>query len=234
VVEIPDEERDRWGIDGTELPEQDDAIRPRGPIPRSGRKGQFAFMLEVGGRPLQLLDRRVRYRIRTQAAPPNASEIIRWVLQTTADVTGLEFVYDGVREDLPGPNEMFDYVFLGWAFKNEFDRYCVESGFEPGTAIGLGGPFASYDRSGDVVLQGGRAVLHSEMDLPHTLVAGPSHALVLLHELGHVLNLDHVPASTEVMHPVMKNGCPETWGPGDRQGLALVVEPAMQPSQSAA
>lgn len=234
VVELPEEERDRWGIDGTELPERDDVIGPRGPVVRTGGRGQYSFMLEVGGRPVMLADRRVRYRVRTEAAPPNASEIIRWVLQSTADVTGIEFVYDGTRSELPSTNEMTDYIFLGWAFKAEYERYEAERGFDRGTSIGIGGPHPTYDPSGHVVIEGGTAVLNAEMALPHTLGSGPNHALVLMHELGHVLNLGHVPSVTEMMHPVIMNGGPETWGPGDRRGLALVVEAAMQPRQSAA
>lgn len=234
VVELPQEERDRWGIDGTELAEHDELITPRGTRPTTSGKGQFAFMLEVGGRPVALASRRVQYKVRTSAAPPNAAEIVRWVLQTTSDVTGLEFEYIGTREDLPGPNEMFDYVFLGWSFKNEFERYEAENGHKAGSTIGLGGPHPTMDPSGLVVLQGGSAILNAEMALPHDLVPGPSHALVLLHELGHVLNLSHVPSTREVMHPMLTDGGPSTWGVGDIQGLRMVVDPALQSEPSAA
>ena len=42
-----------------------------------------------------------------------------------------------------------------------------------------------------------------------------------MHELGHVMGLDHVSSlGTQVMEPVMRNDRPAVWGLGDRAGLA--------------
>jgi len=234
VGELPDDERDRWGIDGTELPDVDDVIGPTGPVQRVADRGQYAFLVEISGRPIVLDKSRIQYKVRSAAAPPNASEIIKWVLQTTADVTGLEFEYAGTREDLPGPNELLDYVFIAWAFKPEYERFETINGHEPGTTIGLGGPDPGSDSWGNIVLRGGSILLNAEMALPYDMVGGPNHALVLLHELGHVLNLAHVPSNREVMHPVIGHGCPETWGPGDKKGLSIIADVALRPQQSAA
>jgi len=227
IVEFTDEERDRWGIDDSSLPEAESVIVPRGPVAPAPGRGQYAFMMELGGRPVPLASTRIRYKVRTTAAPPNASEIVRWVLQSTSDVTGLEFEFAGSREDLPGPNERLDHVYLAWAFKHEYERFEVQNGFRPGSSIGLGGPQSEIDGSGLAWIIGGSAVLNSEMAISNEMGVWPNHSIVLLHELGHVLNLDHVPSKREVMHPQLEFDSVNTWGPGDRQGLLLMARGAV-------
>ncbi|MGA1034585.1 MAG: hypothetical protein ACO3VI_04650, partial [Ilumatobacteraceae bacterium] len=234
ISEFTDEERDRWGIDDSSLPEAENVIVPRGPVAPAPGRGQYAFMMELGGRPVPLISNRIRYKVRTAAAPPNAAEIIRWVLQTTSDVTGLEFEFAGSREDLPGPNERLDYVYLAWAFKHEYERFEVQHGFAPGSTIGLGGPTSEIDGSGLAWIIGGSAVLHAEMAISNDMGAWPNHSIVLLHELGHVLNLGHVPSKREVMHPQLSFDSANTWGPGDRHGLLLMARAASAGERSAA
>ena len=41
-----------------------------------------------------------------------------------------------------------------------------------------------------------------------------------MHELGHVVGLDHVKDRHELMNPEYLGL--DTWGPGDRQGLAVL------------
>ena len=51
--------------------------------------------------------------------------------------------------------------------------------------------------------------------------SAPTRKLVYMHELGHVMGLDHVSSlGTQVMEPVMRNDRPAVWGLGDRAGLA--------------
>ena len=47
---------------------------------------------------------------------------------------------------------------------------------------------------------------------------------LLQHELGHVIGLDHVDDTRQLMNPVIGSSSPLTWGPGDRAGLAGLLD----------
>jgi hypothetical protein len=229
-----DEERDRWGIEDTSVLDPTEVIVPSGPVLAPRGRGPYTFMYESFGRPVPIRRRRLQYMVCTTAAPPNAAEIIRQVLQHTADVTGLEFEYAGVRNTIPRRTEPIDYLFLGWAFNDEYRRYEVECGVSPGTSIGLGGPIVQSAGDGMHEISGGTAVLNAEMALPHAMDLWPNHALVLLHELGHALNLGHVASSNEIMMQGAWITGLSAWGPGDRHGLQLVTAKATELASHAA
>ncbi|MGA1074861.1 MAG: hypothetical protein ACO307_06965 [Ilumatobacteraceae bacterium] len=219
------EERDRWGIDETSLPPTSDLIVPSGPVVAPRGVGPYTFLEEAFGRPVPIRRRRIPYVVRTTAAPPNANEIIRRVLQHTADVTGLEFEFAGSRETVPLLGETYEYLYIGWMFDAEYQAYEVDCGHAPGSSIGLGGPIPRRAGDGRVEIIGGSAVLNAEMALPTEVGTFPSHSTVLLHEVGHALNLGHVASRSEIMYHVV--GDLSAWGHGDRRGLQMVVAEAV-------
>lgn len=222
------EERDRWGLDDSVLPPLHDLIVPSGVVVPARGQGPYTFMREAFGRPVPIRRRRIPYVVRTTAAPPNADEIVHRVLQHTADTTGLEFEFIGHREDLPWADRDIDYLYLAWAFDDEYRRYEISHGFTPGSSIGLGGPIVLGSGDGRIEVVGGTAVLNSEMTCTHELDMWPNHALILLHEVGHALNLGHVSSKNEVMaQGIWEHGL-SAWGNGDRRGLQLVVAEAMR------
>lgn len=234
VEVFTDEERDRWGIDESVLPPLLDLIVPSGPVLPPSGNGPYKFMEEAFGRPVPIRRRRIPYVVRTAAAPPNGTEIVRRVLQHTSDTTGLEFEFAGNREDIPRRGETIDYLYIAWAFDAEYREYEVHCGHSPGASIGLGGPIVRGAGDGTLELIGGTAVLNAEMSPTHELDMWPNHALVLLHEIGHALNLGHVSSKHEVMAQAIWTPGLSAWGHGDRRGLQLVVAEAMRLGDTAA
>jgi hypothetical protein len=83
-----------------------------------------------------------------------------------------------------------------------------------GTVVGKGGPTYSYDG----VIQSGRVIVRNDMD-PTT----PTGRQVLMHEIGHVLGLDHADEGLpEVMTPTSPLDAKPVLGPGDLVALAAV------------
>src|SRR5665647_3165923 len=76
--------------------------------------------------------------------------------------------------------------------------------------------------------EGAHAFLHTADDL--VMLARPDGhqqaRAIVMHELAHVLGLDHVPDADELMNPVSSNRT--DLGPGDLQGLALVGQVACE------
>jgi hypothetical protein len=87
-----------------------------------------------------------------------------------------------------------------------------------GSAAGLGGGGYMPAWNGyDARVVSGFVLINESLSYSQGL--GPSGLQgLLLHELGHMMGLDHVQDLAEVMYPVMHN-VPNGYGPGDREGL---------------
>ena len=98
-----------------------------------------------------------------------------------------------------------------------------------GEVAGVGGSAAVPGAHGEGRwLAAGRVVLDGP-DLAALLAEPGGHdraRAVVVHELAHVLGLDHVDDATELMHPVTSTRV--DLGPGDRQGLALLGRTACE------
>jgi hypothetical protein len=67
----------------------------------------------------------------------------------------------------------------------------------------------------------GSIVLNGADQLDNGFRPGKTWGKVVLHELGHVLGLDHVVDPAQVMHPSLVSS-PAAWGAGDLAGLRLL------------
>lgn len=98
-----------------------------------------------------------------------------------------------------------------------------------GQVAGVGGSAAVPGADGaGTWLAAGRLVLDAE-DIGGLLEreGGAAQArAIVVHELAHVLGLDHVDDAGELMHPVTSSRT--DLGPGDRQGLALLGQVACE------
>ena len=104
-------------------------------------------------------------------------------------------------------------VLIAWADPSEEPKL-------KGKAVGIGGSTPAQ-RGAKVRFVAGIVVLDSEA-AQQMVRGGRSEAqeLILAHELGHVLGLDHVEDTGELMNPqyVGQRG----FGDGDKRGLAIL------------
>jgi hypothetical protein len=165
----------------------------------------------------------VHYTINPQNAPPGGVEDAHTAIRMTSEATGLRFIYDGATAE----------VFVHPREPYQPDRYGerwapILISWVPGLpdlrmdgagekALGLGGSSFATNADGDVVYVTGAATFDSSATL-RSGFGGRTWGLVILHELGHVLGLDHVEGGESVMYPSLGLRS-ASWGDGDRAGL---------------
>lgn len=180
----------------------------------------YAFVLDgpdnrpVGWNPCEP----IHYVVNPDGAPDNWEDVVEHSVEEVEDASGFDFDYDGTTKDRSFEQRPVDPgrahpVLIAWAGPDEEPKL-------RGKAVGIGGSTPAQDGArvrfvaGLVVLDSGAA--------DQMMLGGRSRAqeLILAHELGHVLGLDHVDDSGELMNPeyVGQDG----FGDGDKRGLAIL------------
>ncbi|MFN8018027.1 MAG: hypothetical protein U0P45_07870 [Acidimicrobiales bacterium] len=218
--------RDGWTVDPSELPAIGHLIAPDPYAPKVDGRGPYRFLIEEDGEPLSHpRNAPLEFRLRTDCSPPAGVSLALRALQCVANRTGHSFTFAGTFEGLPPGHP--DHIEIAWAFDEEFQRWqAVHQPDYQGTAVGWGGPSIVQRASatGRRTLSGGLVLLNADMKADPGFVGGFSHGMVLLHELGHVMNLHHVIDPREIM--CAGNGeipSPLDYGPGDCTGFREVA-----------
>ncbi|MDO8107407.1 matrixin family metalloprotease [Isoptericola sp. b441] len=194
--------------------------------------GSYAFLHTVDAGPVGYDPcRPVRYVVRPQGAPPGGEELVTRAVAEISAATGLEFVDAGTTDEAPTVDRPLlqsrygqDWapVLIAWSTPRELPQLA-------GDVAGIGGSAAVPGADGrGTWLAAGRLALDAG-DLGRMIHAGRADAAeaVVLHELSHVVGLDHVDDPDELMYPTTSRRV--DLGPGDRAGLALVGQVACQP-----
>lgn len=218
-------DRPGWVLEFGDLPTMGQVVRPSPDARQPVGRGSYRFMIEEDGEPLSHpIGVPLRYAVREDCAPPGFMTTLARALQRLADHTGYEFEFAGTFLGLPQNDA--GRIEIGWAFDEEFMQW--QGKHRPdyqGRAIGWGGPGSRLltGVSTTRVLNGGLVLLHSDMTCVPGFVPN-GHGEVLLHELGHVMNLAHVPDDRELMHStVVGHISPLDYGLGDHCGLRELV-----------
>ena len=176
--------------------------------------------------------RPIPYVVRVAGQPEGADRLLAEAVAQVSRATGLVFVAEGETSETPDPErpptdvarygDRWSPVLIGWQTEAEDPSLA-------GSVVGQGGS-TSVSRSTLLgagtpeVFVTGQVVLDSE-DLGRLMRQGPTGEsavrAVLMHELAHVVGLDHVADSSQLMNPTQMRGV-QTFADGDLTGLAAL------------
>lgn len=187
--------------------------------PAAGTSGPHAFLQTVDGQPVRYDPcAPIHVVVNPRTAVDGADEVLSEALDSVGAATGLTFIDDGLTDEAPSTDRGSSPgsrgpVLIAWSDPDEFDEL-------KGDVAGVGGSVSArggtWWETGDVTLDGPQ--LDRIMREPSGRAAVRA---VVLHELGHLVGLDHVDAEGELMQPEGRPGLTD-WGPGDREGLATL------------
>jgi hypothetical protein len=172
---------------------------------------------------------------------PGTIKVVRAAMAQISAASGIEMIEVGVTSidvsdrDQALPNLGEGEVIIGWAPPGSPAiphagtlGYPVPPGGDPNAfVLGTGSPRV-LPGSHDIV--NGVVALNGEAKLSLDFSSGNSWGAVVLHEVGHVIGLDHS-GGTQIMAPVASRTSPGHFGTGDLAGLAtLKNRPCPQPA----
>jgi hypothetical protein len=162
----------------------------------------------------------IHYVVNPAGAPDDWKDVVSDGVAEITDASGFRFTYDGTSTDRSFTRRAVDPahpppVLIAWADAAEVPDLA-------GSTAGIGGssPARVHNRVQWVT---GMVVLDTEaFDRMERRDDQRSEELILAHELGHVLGLDHVDDVGELMNAEYVGQT--RFGPGDRRGLEKLHE----------
>ena len=196
------------------------------PVPEAEGSYEFTAEQPDGSGPIAYDPcRAIHWVTNDRLAPEGAEGLTAEAVAMTGRATGLRFEDDGessepaeIQREAYQPDRYGDRwapVLVAWT---DPDEVADLEGF----TAGVGGSVAWQEAAGShAVYVSGIVFLDGPQMADVIEVAGPEAArAIILHELGHLLGLDHVDDRVELMHPETSGAT--AFGPGDLQGLALL------------
>lgn len=186
--------------------------------------GSYAFVQHQDGAPNDPVTwnpcRPIHYEVNPAGGPPNAIPLTEQAIERAQQASGLAFEYDGETNARPrwhspvvpilGADKP---VLISWAKATEVPELA-------GNIAGIGGSVPRRSHNGWLRYTTGGVTL--DADNFASLAGQPGgqaeQRAIILHELGHLLGLDHVPDHAQLMNA--RNEGLLDYGPGDLAGLA--------------
>lgn len=159
----------------------------------------------------------IHFVVNPAGAPSDWADLVDDAVGAVEDASGFDLVDDGVTEDRSADRRSGSRaappVLIDWATPAEVE------GLE-GDTVGIGGSSAVTSNGETRYFTG--AVVLDELEYDRMSRSGNDRAavLILAHELGHVLGLDHVDDPNQLMNPsyVGQRG----FGDGDLAGFTVL------------
>lgn len=197
------------------------SVTVRPPYDPKGLRKQHVF----ASRPRVRWDscRRIRWTFNPDAAPERGLRQLREGFRRMHLATGLDFAYVGRTKQTANPYgtdvDGADLI-IGWRTARSYQPFARH----PGT-VGMGGNtfhsgYQEADGTGVNMAVRGGVVLNASMKgrLSNGFGKGLTWGEVIIHELGHVIGLDHPAADSQIMyHSVLRRDA--DWGAGDLAGF---------------
>jgi len=166
----------------------------------------------------------IHYVVNVEVGPPTAMADVAWAFAQLSKATGLHFVDDGQTKEQPDDKRVdVRHTKAGWRWAPVLIALVPDSVFHgkglhaDKDSLAYTDPNVYSDAAGDAQIVTAQVVVDADditdggHEDPGAL--GPT----LLHEFGHLVGLDHVHESGEIMQP--DGGGATSYGPGDLAGL---------------
>lgn len=220
-------------------------------VPAGGGAHSFVQLQADGVRPIAYDPcRPIHYVTRPSGAPDGSAQLVSAAVASVSTATGLRFIDDGASDEGPSDNreayqpdrygDRWAPVLITWSDPVESPALSAE---DPDPSDGSTSDVLGYAGSNSVGLVGadGAAATNSIFVTGALTLDGPDFTemlgqfdgyararAVVLHELGHLVGLDHVEDRAQLMAPTASPELTE-YGPGDLVGLAALGSGACLP-----
>jgi hypothetical protein len=166
--------------------------------------------------------RPLHYVVNETLAPEGAAHLVHDAIRTIASATGITFIHDGETAEEPSgerdPYQPGTYgdrwapLLISWTTPEAAPKL-------KGQVIGTGGStHYSFNGGPKSFVTGSLELDAPQIDLELERPDGAQYATaVILHELGHVMGLEHVDDPVQLMYPEI--GTPDGLAAGDLSGL---------------
>lgn len=166
----------------------------------------------------------IHWKFRSTGAPSGALAMVKSAVARVAYLTGTKWHYDGLTTAtptskwLPTSTSTIRPVLIGWTDGRHSDLLSGQA------ASVLGVTRTAYFRTtmdGNALAATKAGVIALDRTNRLPLTGAVSWRSTMLHELGHLMGLDHVGTRTQMMYPVLQRSLTDLQS-GDRAGLAKV------------
>jgi hypothetical protein len=194
----------------------DQGTRPK------GSSDEYRFLASASGKPVRWNPcQPIHYVLNLSEAPEGSLQDVQEAVRRVSADTGIAFTFDGMTQEIPQqgrPPYLPQYgdrwapVVIAWAYQPE-----TTIPFQTGDAhyAAVARPLSPPDGTAQFV--SGWVVINAADGNPPGWDSPADQGPTVLHELGHIMGLDHVASNYELMEP--SGGYMTDYGPGDLAGL---------------
>ena len=174
----------------------------------------------------------IHWVVNLDSAPPGALPSVLGAIARVSKATGIDFVFDGqthtsptiqVTSQMRTPWGTWRPLLIAWGPRDLILRFT-----DPNHMLAVGVPRPGFGPTAHEYVSG-VVIVNASQPIADGFGTRWSLGPVLMHELGHVMGLAHVPSGHEIMWSPMVEGAalhPDprqtTYGPGDLAGLHAV------------